>query len=57
MVGYGEEDNHFVVELTYNYGIKSYKKGNDFKVTIEFISTTLPFLMLHWTLECNYLLQ
>ena len=32
MVGYGDEDAHFVVELTYNYGIKSYVKGNDFKV-------------------------
>lgn len=31
MVGYGQEDNHFVVELTYNYGIKNYKKGNDFQ--------------------------
>lgn len=35
MVGYGEEDSHFVAELTYNYGIKSYKKGNDFKVFIS----------------------
>ncbi|CAG9838303.1 unnamed protein product [Diabrotica balteata] len=36
MVGYGEEDNHFVIELTYNYGITSYKKGNDFeKITIK----------------------
>lgn len=32
MVGYGPEDNHFVVELTYNYGIGSYKVGNDFRV-------------------------
>ena len=32
MVGYGAEDNHFVVELTYNYGIKSYILGNDFQV-------------------------
>ena len=32
MVGYGKEDNHFVVELTYNYGIKNYIKGNDFQV-------------------------
>lgn len=31
MVGYGPEDNHFVVELTYNYGIGSYKLGTDFK--------------------------
>lgn len=30
MVGYGPEDNHFVVELTYNYGLQSYKLGNDF---------------------------
>lgn len=30
MVGYGQEDNHFVVELTYNYGIGSYERGNDF---------------------------
>lgn len=31
MVGYGAEDDHFVMELTYNYGIKEYKRGNDFK--------------------------
>ncbi|CAI8026887.1 Glyoxalase domain-containing protein 4 [Geodia barretti] len=31
MVGYGSEDNHFVVELTYNYGIKHYAKGNDYQ--------------------------
>lgn len=30
MVGYGPEDTHFVVELTYNYGVTSYEKGNDF---------------------------
>lgn len=30
MIGYGQEDDHFVVELTYNYGIKEYKLGNDF---------------------------
>lgn len=31
MVGYGSEDDHFVLELTYNYPIKSYKLGNDFE--------------------------
>jgi lactoylglutathione lyase len=31
MIGYGEEDNNFVVELTYNYGIRNYQVGNDFK--------------------------
>lgn len=30
MVGYGAEDDHFVIELTYNYNIGSYKLGNDF---------------------------
>ncbi|XP_063907698.1 glyoxalase domain-containing protein 4 isoform X2 [Zophobas morio] len=36
MVGYGPESNHFVVELTYNYGVKSYELGNDFRgITIR----------------------
>ncbi|CAK1545259.1 unnamed protein product [Leptosia nina] len=36
MVGYGPEDNHFVVELTYNYGITHYEHGNDFLgITIQ----------------------
>ncbi|KRT83835.1 hypothetical protein AMK59_3264 [Oryctes borbonicus] len=30
MIGYGPEDNHFVMELTYNYPIKSYERGNEF---------------------------
>jgi lactoylglutathione lyase len=30
MIGYGPEDDHFVIELTYNYGVKSYVLGNDF---------------------------
>lgn len=30
MIGYGPEDNHFVIELTYNYNVDSYEKGNDF---------------------------
>ena len=29
MIGYGPEDNNFVVELTYNYTVGSYKLGND----------------------------
>ncbi|XP_022085862.1 glyoxalase domain-containing protein 4-like [Acanthaster planci] len=36
MVGYGPEDGHFVTELTYNYGIKDYRLGNDFQgITIQ----------------------
>ncbi|XP_029467955.1 glyoxalase domain-containing protein 4 isoform X2 [Rhinatrema bivittatum] len=30
MVGFGPEDHHFVVELTYNYGVGDYRLGNDF---------------------------
>ncbi|XP_066492036.1 glyoxalase domain-containing protein 4 [Tiliqua scincoides] len=30
MVGYGPEDDHFVAELTYNYGVGNYRLGNDF---------------------------
>lgn len=30
MIGYGPEDDHFVCELTYNYGIGNYKHGNDY---------------------------
>lgn len=29
MVGYGNEDENFVIELTYNYEIGSYRLGND----------------------------
>lgn len=32
MVGYGPEDDHFVAELTYNYGVGEYQLGNDFLV-------------------------
>ncbi|GLI64999.1 hypothetical protein VaNZ11_008425 [Volvox africanus] len=30
MIGYGSEDDNFVLELTYNYGVKSYQLGNDY---------------------------
>ena len=42
MVGYGPEDSHFVVELTYNYNISSYKLGNDFQVNVS--CTIVSFL-------------
>ena len=35
MVGFGPEDEHFVVELTYNYNISQYKLGNDFQVNSQ----------------------
>ncbi|XP_072314584.1 glyoxalase domain-containing protein 4 [Eucyclogobius newberryi] len=30
MIGFGPEDEHFVAELTYNYGVGEYRLGNDF---------------------------
>lgn len=44
MVGFGPEDDHFVAELTYNYGIGDYKLGNDFMV-----NTILFQQILGWT--------
>ncbi|KAI6188588.1 Glyoxalase-like domain-containing protein [Aphelenchoides besseyi] len=31
MIGYGHEIEHFVLELTYNYGVGSYELGNDYE--------------------------
>jgi catechol 2,3-dioxygenase-like lactoylglutathione lyase family enzyme len=31
MIGYGDEDTNFVLELTVNYGLKKYRLGNDFR--------------------------
>lgn len=39
MAGFGPEDDHFVVELTYNYGIKEYQLGNDFQVILIICSS------------------
>jgi catechol 2,3-dioxygenase-like lactoylglutathione lyase family enzyme len=33
MIGYGSEDEHFVLELTYNYTVHGYELGNDFNVS------------------------
>ena len=32
MIGYGQETEHFVLELTYNYGVHKYELGNDYNV-------------------------
>jgi len=31
MIGYGDEKTQFALELTYNYGIKGYRRGNDLR--------------------------
>lgn len=46
MIGYGPEDNHFVAELTYNYGIKSYKLGNGFHVSKGLVKQFVYVLFL-----------
>lgn len=38
MIGFGSELDHFVFELTYNYGIRSYEKGND----LRFVKLAVP---------------
>ena len=45
MIGFGPEDDHFVLELTYNYGIKVYKLGNDFQVI--YIMGSYCIIILH----------
>lgn len=49
MVGYGPEDSHFVVELTYNYNISQYKLGNDFQgITIQSSESLARARQLGW---------
>ncbi|KAI0978063.1 hypothetical protein GJ496_007612 [Pomphorhynchus laevis] len=38
MVGFGDESDSFVLEIVYNYGIKSYVKGN----TLKSLTFTIP---------------
>lgn len=52
MVGYGPEDNHFVVELTYNYTVNGYKIGNDFHgITIKSKETIERAKKLDWPMK------
>lgn len=54
MVGYGSEDSHFVVELTYNYGIKQYEKGNDFQVGLRSLSPLLEGTGLQYNCSATH---
>ncbi|KAJ7308820.1 hypothetical protein JRQ81_008088 [Phrynocephalus forsythii] len=52
MVGYGPEDNHFVAELTYNYGVGQYRLGNDFQgMTIASSQAVSNARKLQWPLK------
>ncbi|RWR82876.1 putative lactoylglutathione lyase, chloroplastic [Cinnamomum micranthum f. kanehirae] len=46
-LGYGPEDSHFVVELTYNYGVPKYDIGTGFGhfgITVEDVSKTVDLI-------------
>ncbi|KAH0511477.1 Glyoxalase domain-containing protein 4 [Microtus ochrogaster] len=52
MVGFGPEDDHFVAELTYNYGIGDYKLGNDFMgITLASSQAVSNARKLKWPLS------
>lgn len=52
MVGYGPEDSHFVIELTYNYGVDDYKLGNDFLgITLKSSKVLENAKTLNWPVE------
>lgn len=62
MVGFGPEDDHFVVELTYNYGVGEYKLGNDFRgITLQSTNAVSNAKRLGWPLtevgEALYLIH
>ncbi|KAM0919158.1 hypothetical protein ACQ4PT_008389 [Festuca glaucescens] len=46
-LGYGPEDSHFVVELTYNYGVESYDIGSGFGhfgIAVEDVEKTVELI-------------
>ncbi|XP_075051146.1 glyoxalase domain-containing protein 4 [Mixophyes fleayi] len=52
MIGYGSEDSHFVVELTYNYGVGEYRLGNDFLgLTLQSSQAVLTAKKMNWPLS------
>uniref|UniRef100_A0A8C5M4E3 Glyoxalase domain-containing protein 4 n=1 Tax=Leptobrachium leishanense TaxID=445787 RepID=A0A8C5M4E3_9ANUR len=53
----GSEDKHFVVELTYNYGVGEYRLGNDFKVIPYFNDTKKNALLGYADNQCKLELQ
>ena len=51
MMGYGAEDEHFVLELTYNYGVKHYRVGNDFRSIAVSSRTAFERAIAHGTVH------
>ncbi|KAJ7995575.1 hypothetical protein DPEC_G00246010 [Dallia pectoralis] len=51
MVGFGPEEDHFVAELTYNYGVGEYRLGNDFMgLTLQSSQSVSNAKKLGWPL-------
>lgn len=47
MMGYGPEDKNAVLELTYNYGVKEYDKGNGYaQVNLDFFPSCILLQLL-----------
>ncbi|XP_070761875.1 glyoxalase domain-containing protein 4 isoform X5 [Enoplosus armatus] len=62
MIGFGPEEDHFVAELTYNYGMGDYQLGNDFLgLTLQSSKAVSNAKRLGWPLtevgEALYLTQ
>lgn len=52
MVGYGPEDNHFVLELTWNTEVSHYERGNDFLgITIKSQESIARAKALQWPIK------
>lgn len=52
MVGQGPENEYFVFELTYNYGIRNYEKGNDLQCILIHVAD--PASVLQRAAELGY---
>lgn len=59
MMGYGPEEKNAVLELTYNYGVTEYDKGNAYAqvcdvYSLHCISTTLPEAEIWTSTHCPH---
>lgn len=58
MMGYGPESTHFAIELTYNYGIKKYETGNDFRgITIKSSAILARAKQERWPIKAGNVLE
>lgn len=53
MMGYGPEEKNAVLELTYNYGVKEYDKGNGYAQVNEFNCFFFIIIILKTYFSCQ----